>query len=318
LNAAAATRIRVLGAGLASSHIDDVRREADGLEAMFTPPNASTPHDGNDTPPVRPASRPAAVAPALEPGMRAGSKLRAAREALGYSLEQVAAKTRIRPEYIAALETMNVNHIPGKAYAKAYLRSYVKFLGLTEDEIVIQYENESARLREDAGEQIHNPASKPAPERPWFWAAVLGVVCAGFIGWRAMHDGEVAPEPKIVAERKVETPAPAPQPAPPVREDDGWGLPSQVVEIRAKTPAWLEVRGADGTIFFSRNMAAGEIYKPDVGANWTLHAKDGGAFEVVLNGALVGLLGDLGAPVLGRQVDKIASAPPVPAPAGEG
>lgn len=251
--------------------------------------------------------------------MRAGTKLQAAREAMGLSLEQVAAKTRIRPEYIAALETMNVNLIPGKAYAKAYLRSYVKFLGLTEDEIVIQYENESARLREDAGDQIRNPDSKPAPERPWLAALAIAFVCAAFVGWRALHDNAPAPAPRVVAERKVE-PAPAPAPAAPAvtPEEDAWGLPAQVVEIRAKAASWLEVRGADGTIFFSRNMAAGETYKPDVGANWTLHAKDGGAFEVFRNGVLVGPLGEANSPVLGRQVDKIAAAAPPSAPAGEG
>lgn len=252
--------------------------------------------------------------------MRAGTKLRAAREAQGFSMEQVAAKTRIRVEYVAALETMNVNHIPGKAYAKAYLKSYVKFLGMTDDELVIQYENESARLREDAGDQIRNPESKPAPERPWLAAAALAVVCAAFVGWRAMHDGdaEPAPPPPVAQQRTETTPQPAPLVRPPV-VDDVWGLPSQVVEIRAKTPAWLEVRGPDGTIFASRVLQAGEAYKPDVGANWTLHAKDGGAFEVVLNGTLVGPLGDAGAPVLGRQVDKIAATPPAPVgSAGEG
>ncbi|MBL8558594.1 MAG: DUF4115 domain-containing protein [Hyphomonadaceae bacterium] len=241
--------------------------------------------------------------------MRAGSKLRAAREAKGLSLEQVAKDTRIRVEYLAALETMNVNLIPGKAYAKAYLRSYVKYLALTEEELVIQYENESARLREDDSDQIRNPDSKPAPERPWFWAAVLGVVCLAFVGWRALQDS--APElfaPKAPAERRADaaettTPAPLPEaaPAPP----EVWTT-DVVIEVVALKPEWLEVRGADGTIFASRNMATGEVYRPDVGANWTLHAKDGGAFEIRVNGAKVGPLGDPGAPVLGRPVDKIA------------
>lgn len=251
--------------------------------------------------------------------MRAGTKLRAAREALGLSLEQVAKDTRIRVEYVAALETMNVNLIPGKAYAKAYLRSYVKFLGLTEEELVVQYENESARLREDASDQIRNPDSKPAPERPWFWAAMLGVVCAAFVGWRAMQDGQPdAPPARPAPQVEARNTPPAPAPAPAVVAEDPWGPSEQVVAIRAKVPAWLEVRGPDGTIFESRTLQAGEAYRPDVGGNWTLHAKDGGAFEVLLNGTLVGLLGDPGAPVLGRPVDKIAGAPPPAAPAGEG
>lgn len=301
-------------------HIGGVRRAADGNPtAMFTSPPGA-PHDGNETPAARPAvPAPAVDAPALDPHMRAGTKLRAAREAKGLSLEQVAKDTRIRVEYLAALETMNVNLIPGKAYAKAYLRSYVKHLGLTEDDLVIQYENESARLREDDSDQIRNPDSKPAPERPWFWAAVLGVVCLAFVGWRALQDGQPDPQPAPRVEQREanNAPPPAPAPAPPLAAEALWPVET-VVEVVALKPEWLEVRGPDGTIFVSRNMAAGETYRPDVGANWTLHAKDGGAFDIRVNGGRVGPLGDPGAPVLGRQVDKITPPSAPAAAAGEG
>lgn len=250
--------------------------------------------------------------------MRAGSKLRAAREAKGLSLEQVARDTRIRVEYLAALETMNVNLIPGAAYARAYLRSYVKFLGLTEEDLLVQYENESARLREDDSDQIRNPDSKPAPERPWFWAAVLGVVCLAFVGWRAWQDS-LPDAPPPVAERTKEAKAPETAPPPPTPPPPADIWPSEiVVEVVALKPEWLEVRGPDGTIFVSRNMQAGEIYRPDVGANWTLHAKDGGAFDIRVNGTSVGPLGDPGAPVLGRQVDGIKPPGAPAAPSGEG
>lgn len=255
----------------------------------------------------------------MPPNMRAGSKLRAAREALGLSLEHVAAKLMIRPDYVAALEQMNVNLIPGKAYARAYLRSYVKFLGLEQADILAQYEGESARLREDASDQIRNPESKPATERPWLAVLALAALCAAFVGWRALHDGDGETEAAVTRPVVVTTPKAAPAaPAAPVAPetaglaDDPWGLSAQVVEIQAVAPAWIEVRGPDGTIFMSRTMQPGERYRPDVGAGWTLHARDGASFEIRLNGAPVGLLGDPGAPVLGRQVDKIA------APAGEG
>jgi cytoskeletal protein RodZ len=251
--------------------------------------------------------------------MRAGAKLRAAREAMHVSLEHVAAKLMIRADYVAALEAMNVNLIPGKAYARAYLRSYVKFLGLPEEEIVAQYENESARLREDASDQIRNPESKPARERPWLAALLLAVVCAAFVGWRALRDGDESEKVQTAARAPAAAPpaagpvAPAPTVAPEGPVEDPWGLTAQVVEIHATAASWIEVRGPDGTIFLSKIMQPGESYRPDVGAGWTLHARDGGAFEVKLNGAPMGLLGDPGAPVLGRSVDKIASAA-----AGEG
>jgi hypothetical protein len=47
------------------------------------------------------------------------------------------------------------------------------------------------------------------------------------------------------------------------------------------------------------------VYRPDPSPGWTLHARDGGAFEVFINGQSAGLLGVAGMPVLGRQIDEI-------------
>jgi transcriptional regulator with XRE-family HTH domain len=233
-----------------------------------------------------------------------------AREALGLSLEEAGARIRVKPEFLAALETMNVKLLPGRAYAKPYLRSYAALLDLPVDEIVHQFETECALMREDAESQIRNPRSKPRPERPWLAALALAGVCAAFVGYRALHDTKSEPEQKPTV---VTHATPAPRPVAPEKEpSDAWGPTSQVVEVVALAPSWLEVRGPDGTIFLSRDMAVGESYKPDIGAGWTLHARDGAAFEIRLNGAVVGALGASGAPVLGRRVDAIAAA------AGEG
>jgi hypothetical protein len=78
-----------------------------------------------------------------------------------------------------------------------------------------------------------------------------------------------------------------------------------VVEIRAVSEAWLEARGPDGTVFLSRTLREGDVYRPDPSPGWTLHARDGGAFELYVNGASAGLLGTAGMPVLGRQIDDI-------------
>ena len=74
------------------------------------------------------------------------------------------------------------------------------------------------------------------------------------------------------------------------------------------------MRGPDGTIFLSRTLKPGDRYRPELGAGWTLHAKDGGAFEVALDGASLGLLGQDNAPVLGRRVDTLPTSVSVVAP----
>jgi len=47
------------------------------------------------------------------------------------------------------------------------------------------------------------------------------------------------------------------------------------------------------------------VYRPDPSAGWTLHARDGGAFEMYVNGVSAGLMGTAGMPVLGRSIDEI-------------
>ena len=78
----------------------------------------------------------------------------------------------------------------------------------------------------------------------------------------------------------------------------------------------VEARGPDGTVFLSQMLSAGEVYRPDASPGWTLHARDGGAFELYVDGVPAGLLGLEGQPVLGRQIDEIA--PVAQASAGAG
>lgn len=276
---------------------------------MFNPSQGPQ-DDGSETPAPAPQAKVAPPELPAQPHMKAGARLRAAREALGLSLAQVAQELRIRSDYLAALESMNVNLIPGKAFARAYLRDYAKRLGLAPAETLAQYESECARLREDAEEPIRNPRSKPSRERPWFWALALALVCAAFIGFRALKDKDAEEAAAAAATQAAAQASPSPAPAAEAAPaDDPWSV--KVVVLRATAPAWLEVRGSDGTIFLSRTLQAGESYRPDVGAGWTLHARDGGAFELLVNGVPAGLLGEAGAPVLGRQVDRI-EAPSAP------
>jgi hypothetical protein len=200
---------------------------------------------------------------------------------------------------------MNLKLLPGKAYALAFLRSYARELGLDAESIVEQFQRESALSREDTQKQIRNPASRPHRERPWIAAAALAALAAGFVGWRALERDQ--PPPATVA--TTTTPAPiveAGADAPPVVR--------RVVEIKALTEAWLEARGPDGTVFLSRTLREGDVYRPDPSPGWTLHARDGAAFEVFINGQSAGLLGNAGMPVLGRGIDGI-ELPPEPSSA---
>ncbi|MGD9965333.1 MAG: helix-turn-helix domain-containing protein [Hyphomonadaceae bacterium] len=220
-----------------------------------------------------------------------------ARQQRGWTVEEVADRIRVRKEFLEALEDMNVKLLPGKAYALAFLRSYARELGLEEKAIVEQFQDECALSREDPTKPIRNPKSKPRQRPPWAAAAFIVLVAAGFVGWRALNS-QVSTEAEQVA------------PAQPAQNQgvtraSTRASQARVVEIRALTDGWLETRGPDGTVFLSRTLRAGDVYRPDPSPGWTLHARDGGAFELYVNGVSAGLLGTAGMPVLGRQIDEI-------------
>lgn len=63
-------------------------------------------------------------------GGEAGTALREARQELGLTLEQVAAATKIRKDYLVALEEGDCRQLPPKAYALAYAKTYAEYVGL--------------------------------------------------------------------------------------------------------------------------------------------------------------------------------------------
>lgn len=244
--------------------------------------------------------RPQAAASArvleMDKAWRAGRKLAEARLQRGWSLDEVAERIRVRREFLEALEDMNMKLLPGRAYALAFLRSYARELGLDERAIVEQFQEESALTREDVQKQIRKPASKPHRDRPWMAAVVLVGLAVGFVGWRAVQ--QQAGAPASVAE--VASGSGGSVQAAAVGAEE-----TRVIEIRALTEARIEARGPDGTVFFLRTLQPGDVYRPDPSPGWTLHARDGGAFELYVNGAPAGLLGTPGMPVLGRSIDEI-------------
>lgn len=242
---------------------------------------------------------PPATPPVLDNAWRAGRKLSEARRQRGWTLDEVADRIRVRKEFLEALEEMNVKLLPGKAYALAFLRSYAKELGIEEKAIVDQFQDECALTRDDEPKPaIRTPASKPKQRPPLAAAAALVLIAAGFVGWRAV-DSQLRSESEqqVAASSDGTSVGATPASTAPT--------PSRVVEIRAVADGWLEARGPDGTVFLSRNLRAGDVYRPDPSPGWTLHARDGGAFELYVNGASAGLLGTTGMPVLGRSIDEI-------------
>ena len=76
-----------------------------------------------------------------------GEDLMRARRALNLSLKAVEMKTGLAAHYVQALESGEWEALPGKIYAKNWLKKYVKFLALDWTELNEKFEQETVRLK---------------------------------------------------------------------------------------------------------------------------------------------------------------------------
>ncbi len=91
------------------------------------------------------------------------------------------------------------------------------------------------------------------------------------------------------------TPEPAPAPAKAALNPRAavYGAPADrsTVTLRALRAASLVIRGSDGSIYFARQLAAGESYRAPAGMqNLTVDVSEPGAFNVIRGGQAVGPL----------------------------
>lgn len=91
-----------------------------------------------------------------------GTRLKEARIAKGYSLEDLQDVTKIQKRYLAGIEDGNYSMMPGQFYVRAFIKQYADAVGLNADELLEQHKSE---MPETAKEQISKPMAAPAPSR---------------------------------------------------------------------------------------------------------------------------------------------------------
>lgn len=248
--------------------------------------------------------------------LRMGQVLRRVRETLGLDLGAIARESRIKDNFLMAIERMELQTI-AKGYLVPYLIAYSKHLGLPEKDVVQRYTRECGAVEEvksSAPVQKIGDIRKGKDKRLQLLVAGSGAlvvfVAGGITAALLMNRGpEEVVSPTVVAVSGARDSLFADKtPAAGVPAD----LPLQITAVRQ---GWLEVRGADGTIFLSRTMAAGESYFPRLKAGWTVSARNGGAFEWRVGEVVIGPLGPEGAQVFSVSVDdQLARAAELAAP----
>jgi cytoskeleton protein RodZ len=165
------------------------------------------------------------------PGRAVGRLLRDQREALGYSVADIAQRLRIRPAFIDAIEAGRFDLLPGAAYIPAFLRAYATHVGLDPQKVLSAYQLSGAV-------PIERPVTLPAAAFPMVdrraplglaVLTVILVVAAGYGVWRYMPleqatvAEKVPPVPdRLMASQPVNKPAAETAAARPSAPADMW------------------------------------------------------------------------------------------------
>ncbi len=241
-----------------------------------------------------------------------GEQLRKARTDAGLTLDSASARTRIKRDYLDALESMDPRGLPSRTYATGYLRTYAQFLGLDAAACVEQFKLE---VEVDAGRatptapQERNEIQLPRGMVGAIFILVLVIAGAGwygnylnrseaYAGVDAPMDALIEDEGPLVAESA--TPRPTPEAiwsALPTASSEG------ALTLEAAAPVEIEVRDASGRILAARELDVGDVYRAPDEPGLTVSASDAGALLVRVSGRPLGALGDDG-----ETVDNVSAA----------
>src|SRR5947199_587772 len=116
------------------------------------------------------------VEPSPEVPPTVGERLRAAREKMGISLEDIAAQTRIPQRHLASIETANWDDLPAPTYTIGFAKSYASAVGLDRAEIGSQLREEMGGARfASTSADVFEPAD---PRRTMPKGLVIGAIAA--------------------------------------------------------------------------------------------------------------------------------------------
>ena len=246
-----------------------------------------------------------------------GDRLKRERELRDVSLEEITKATKIKIEYLQALETDDWDHLPGHGFNRGYIRTIARYLGMDEESLLAEYS--MARAEPEPSMPIATRAVVAEKSRQtWqripttqvvaaFLAALL--LAGGIYGarkivlahkTRATHTApQIAPAPAVNTPAPLEAalvpvPSSTSEAAPPTKADPSpkaADLPEYLVmKIQAGKAAHLRVV-ADRHLVYTGHISSGETKRYRARNTFEISSSDSGAVLIELEGQTMPPLG---------------------------
>lgn len=210
-----------------------------------------------------------------------GATLAAAREARGLDLRAAERLTCMRARYLSALEADRFDDLPGRTYARAFLRTYASALGLDADRIVAEFDEQVPEPVEPVEHSAPRRRSRAATWRaatPFAFVAALAIVV-----WAAWTSDQGSHVP--TAQTSFAAP-PAPTQHRPATPHVASTAPrtTPTLVVHATGPCWLQARrsGPNGVVLVERTLAQGDTLRLHgtrvwlrLGAPWNVSIRRG-------------------------------------------
>jgi len=148
--------------------------------------------------------------------MTPGAFLAAKRGERGLTIEQAASETHIRLEHLIALEADEPDLLPAPVYARGYLRTYARYLGLDEESLVARLHPTVRDPRRNLGLPLLGSRPRLVLTGPAAAAAGLLLLAGAFTtyAWRQIEADQRGPVVTAPATPAIASPAASPQPSP--------------------------------------------------------------------------------------------------------
>lgn len=213
-----------------------------------------------------------------------GQALRARRTELELSIADIAELTKIRPEFLGAIEEFDMEALPSMGYVLGYVRSYAKALGMDSEKVLAAFKTDAAIPKTLGVEHKKRYLSKRKRKLPRGIIPALGVV-----GIAVMITAWYGVQTETLATNLQNTPFdPAVQIIEPKQT-----IEDSLVTIRATAPSWVQVKDPKGTTLVSRIFITGEMWQGPRQAGYTVSFRDASAIEI--------FIGETKLPALGAQ-----------------
>jgi len=234
-------------------------------------------------------------------GMTVGEILTRAREYYGLSRLDIERAIRIRESLITAIETGDIESLPGRAYAIGFVRSYAEYLQLDGDQIVQLYKTRDLCDKTNPILNFPEAAQEKRLPSPWIMAgslvALLLFVTVGIVV-TAQDRSAVEDVPAVSADAGI-----APQDVEPAA---GAAPKETGIILNVREDSWVEIKDTAGNEIVSRVLNAGDRYFVPERSDLIMSLGNAGAIDISVHGQALPALGAQGAILRGVRLDEAA------------